>query len=205
MVPFHPATAALRVLVFCTQALGLVSSALVTAPARADEPAPAPAPTIVIGEALDLPGAPIDLAAVARRARALAPGRSALTGPALMPVDRARLSSGFGLREHPLLGGLRMHSGVDLAVPSGSPVLSTSGGQVGTAGRWGGYGLAVAVMGQGGFETRYAHLSRLNVVPGQPVRPGQLLGWSGSTGLSTGPHLHYEVRLNGRALNPLGH
>ncbi|HEY6869579.1 MAG TPA: M23 family metallopeptidase [Novosphingobium sp.] len=197
---FDLAVSGFRPLIFCIAALGAVSCGIVSASAQPGEAAA----TVSIGEALDLAGTPIDLAAVARRAQALALSRAVASGNPVMPVGPGRVSSRFGMRLHPLLGGLRMHSGVDLAVPAGSPVVSTSAGQVGTAGRWGGYGLAVAVLGQGGFETRYAHLSRLNVVPGQPVKPGQLLGWSGSTGLSTGPHLHYEMYRDGRTVNPLG-
>lgn len=128
------------------------------------------------------------------------PGSGAL--PTSMPVSARAMTSGFGLRNHPLLGGRRAHQGVDLAAPTGSPITATSDGRVGAANWNGGYGLFVSLNHGGGVETRYGHMSRLNVVPGQQVRKGDVIGYVGSTGRSTGPHLHYEVRQNGRAVNP---
>lgn len=113
------------------------------------------------------------------------------------------LSSGFGLRTHPILGTTREHRGIDLAAPAGSPILAPSPGVVSRAGWAGGYGIALFLEHGGGIETRYGHLARLNVVAGQTVRAGDVLGFVGSTGLSTGPHLHYEVRVNGHPVNPL--
>ena len=113
------------------------------------------------------------------------------------------MTSGFGLRVHPILGGWRQHSGIDLAAPFGSPIVAPSEGVVSAAGWSGGYGLMVALEHGGGLETRYGHMSRLGVVPGQHVHRGEVIGFVGSTGLSTGPHLHYEMRINGRAVNPL--
>ncbi len=115
----------------------------------------------------------------------------------------ATVTSGFGMREHPILGGLRAHRGVDLAAPMGSPILATSDGNVSMADWSGGYGLTVQLDHGGGLQTRYGHMSRLNVAPGQRVRKGDVIGYVGSTGLSTGPHLHYEVRVNGEAVNPV--
>jgi murein DD-endopeptidase MepM/ murein hydrolase activator NlpD len=106
------------------------------------------------------------------------------------------------MRRHPLLGILRAHDGVELAAPMGSPVIATADGVVSTAAWAGGYGLLVAVEHGRGRQTRYAHLSRLNVAVGQRVRHGEVIGFVGSTGRSTGPHLHYETRVNGRAINP---
>lgn len=120
-----------------------------------------------------------------------------------MPVASRAVTSGFGMRRHPLLGGLRAHAGVDLAAPAGAPVVATADGMVSTAAWSGGYGLLVAVEHGGGHQTRYAHLSRLNVAAGQRVRRGDVIGFVGSTGRSTGPHLHYETRMNGQAVNPL--
>jgi murein DD-endopeptidase MepM/ murein hydrolase activator NlpD len=111
--------------------------------------------------------------------------------------------SGFGLRTHPILGGLRNHDGIDMAAPAGSPIVAGSDGVVSAAGWKGGYGLFVAMEHGGGLQTRYAHMSRLNVVAGQSVARGQVIGYVGSTGLSTGPHLHYELRVNGTAINPV--
>jgi murein DD-endopeptidase MepM/ murein hydrolase activator NlpD len=126
------------------------------------------------------------------------------TLPNGMPVAARAMTSGFGLRAHPMLGGWRAHSGVDLAAASGSPIVATSDGTVGKANWNGGYGLFVSLEHGGGIETRYGHMSRLNVAAGQQVKKGQVIGYVGSTGRSTGPHLHYEVRRNGQAVNPAG-
>lgn len=146
---------------------------------------------------------------------ALSPPRSAIASvaalpmpgmmPSLMPVSARALTSGFGLRPHPLLGVLRTHSGVDLAASFGSPIVATSDGVVNTSGWAGGYGLLVALDHGAGLQTRYGHMSRLNVVSGQAVRKGDVIGYVGSTGMSTGPHLHYEIRVNGQAVNPAPH
>jgi murein DD-endopeptidase MepM/ murein hydrolase activator NlpD len=123
--------------------------------------------------------------------------------PSGMPVS-ARLTSGFGWRTHPILGGTRAHAGVDLAAPYGSPIVATANGVVGAAGWSGGYGLLVAISHGDGVQTRYGHMSRLAVAPGQQVSRGDVIGYVGSTGQSTGPHVHYEVRVNGAAIDPLG-
>lgn len=160
---------------------------------------------VTFGDALDLEGSMVDYAALVEANRSMATGDLSRLDLSRMPVAGSQISSNFGMRLHPLLGVVRMHSGVDLAVASGSPVRATSAGVVGEAGPRGGYGLTVDILGQPGLVTRYAHLSRLNVTTGERVSKGHLLGWSGSTGLSTGPHLHYEVRLNGRPVNPIRH
>lgn len=129
---------------------------------------------------------------------------SAVALPSQLPLNAAALTSGFGHRRHPLLGGMRVHSGIDLAAPVGTPVFATSDGTVNTAGWGGGYGLLVALDHAGAMQTRYGHLSQIAVAPGQQVRKGEIVGFVGSTGMSTGPHLHYEVRVNGRAVNPMG-
>jgi murein DD-endopeptidase MepM/ murein hydrolase activator NlpD len=123
--------------------------------------------------------------------------------PSGMPVSARTMTSSFGMRRHPMLGGHRMHSGIDLAAPTGSPIVATSDGVVSAAGWNGGLGLAVALEHGGGLQTRFGHMSQLAVVPGQQVRRGQVIGYVGSTGRSTGPHLHYEMRVNGRAVNPI--
>lgn len=125
--------------------------------------------------------------------------------PSLMPVSARAMTSGFGLRQHPILGTLRAHSGIDLAASYGSPIVATSDGMVDTANWAGGYGLLVALDHGGGLQTRYGHMSRLAVMPGQQVRKGEVIGYVGSTGRSTGPHLHYEIRVNGQAVNPASH
>ncbi|HET9630370.1 MAG TPA: M23 family metallopeptidase [Novosphingobium sp.] len=114
------------------------------------------------------------------------------------------LTSPFGARAAPLAGASRLHAGLDLAAPYGSAVVARSPGLVVAAGWAGGYGNCVVIDHGGGVQTRYGHLSRIAVRVGEHVEPGALLGAVGSTGLSTGPHLHYEVRVNGAAINPLG-
>lgn len=113
------------------------------------------------------------------------------------------MTSQFGMRLHPLAGRMRMHEGIDLAATMGTPVYATADGSISFAGASGGYGVLIQIDHGGALQTRYGHLSRLGVRVGQRVQAGQLIGWSGSTGQSTGPHLHYEVRLGGRAVNPL--
>lgn len=119
------------------------------------------------------------------------------------PVETARLSSGFGMRFHPILGYSRLHAGVDFAAPSGTPIHAVTDGTVTFAGRHGGHGNFVKLAHNGGLGTGYAHMSRIAVSPGERVRRGQVIGYVGSTGLSTGPHLHYEVYRGGTPVNPL--
>jgi murein DD-endopeptidase MepM/ murein hydrolase activator NlpD len=123
--------------------------------------------------------------------------------PSRMPVDGVRLTSDFGMRWHPVTGGRRAHKGVDLAGPIGTPVHATADGVVSRADWFSGYGLYVALEHGGDIESRYGHMSRLNVAAGQQVRKGDIIGFVGSTGRSTGPHLHYEVRIAGQAVNPI--
>lgn len=118
------------------------------------------------------------------------------------PVS-GRVTSGFGRRFHPVLGSRRMHKGVDLSAADGSPIVAAADGRVTSAGWQGGYGNLVAIAHSDGVQTRYGHMSRLAARAGDPVRRGQVIGFVGSTGLSTGPHLHFEVTHNGKAVNPL--
>ncbi len=122
------------------------------------------------------------------------------------PVDGARITSGFGARRHPILGFTRMHQGIDFGAGSGTPVLAAGDGVVVEAGRKGGYGNWVKIRHNGGWETGYAHLSRYakGLKKGQRVKQGQLVAYVGSTGMSTGPHLHYEIFNGGRRVNPVG-
>ena len=113
-----------------------------------------------------------------------------------------RLTSSFGLRRHPLLGFSRMHRGMDFGAPMGSPILAATDGTVAFAGWHGGHGKYVRLNHPGSMATGYAHMSRIVAKPGQKVRQGQVIGYVGSTGLSTGPHLHYEVFKGGQAINP---
>jgi murein DD-endopeptidase MepM/ murein hydrolase activator NlpD len=125
--------------------------------------------------------------------------RSGLLWPA-----RGALSSGFGLRRHPIFGVVRMHNGVDIAAPWGTPVRAAAPGTVLFAGWFGGYGKLVVLDHGGGVTTLYGHLSSIGVVVGQRVALGQVIGRVGSTGYSTGPHLHFEIRVDGRPVDPLG-
>lgn len=122
--------------------------------------------------------------------------------PSLRPVEQARLGSLFGNRVDPFTGHLAFHSGVDFAAPTGTQVHAAAGGRVQVTGALGGYGNRVEVAHGNGLVTRYAHLSRIFVKEGQVVTPGQLLGAVGSTGRSTGPHLHFEVLRDGQFLDP---
>lgn len=125
--------------------------------------------------------------------------------PSREPVDSIdRLSSNFGSRNDPFNGHKRMHQGVDIAGPLGTPVYATADGIVAVAEyNNGGYGNLVEIDHGNGLQTRYGHLSRLVAQPNEFVRRGQLIGLMGSTGRSTGSHLHYEVRIDGNAVNPL--
>jgi murein DD-endopeptidase MepM/ murein hydrolase activator NlpD len=118
-----------------------------------------------------------------------------------MPVA-GHITSTFGLRRHPLLGFTRMHKGLDIGAPYGSPIHAAMGGVVAFAGRNAGYGNFVKLAHGGGIGTGYGHMSRIAVHTGTRVSAGQVIGYVGSTGLSTGPHLHWEVWKNGVAVNP---
>jgi len=119
-----------------------------------------------------------------------------------LPVS-GRVTSGFGNRFHPILGYARMHQGVDLAASYGAPIAAAAPGRVVAAGWAGGYGREVIIAHGGGIQTRYGHMSRLAAAVGQTVSQGQVIGYVGSSGLSTGPHVHYEVLKNGRPVNPM--
>ena len=114
-----------------------------------------------------------------------------------------RVSSGYGNRLHPILGVYRLHAGIDIGNTHGQPVHAARGGLVITAGPWGGYGNAVVIEHGFGLSSVYAHLSTLTVRPGTFVDALDQVGHIGSTGLSTGPHLHFEIRLQGTAVDPL--
>jgi murein DD-endopeptidase MepM/ murein hydrolase activator NlpD len=123
-------------------------------------------------------------------------------GQMKMPVA-GHLTSSFGLRFHPVLGYSRMHQGIDYGAPMGSPIVAATDGTVNFAGWHGGHGNYVQIRHPGNMGTGYAHMSRIMVRQGQAVRAGQLIGYVGSTGLSTGPHLHFEVFKDNKAVNPL--
>lgn len=123
--------------------------------------------------------------------------------PTIWPVD-GTLEGGFGGRRNPFGGpGYEFHSGQDIEAPMGAPVVAGARGQVSFVGWQNGYGQLVVIDHGGGLSTRYGHLSHIDVENGQQVSRGELIGKVGSTGRSTGPHLHYEVRINDQAVNPL--
>jgi len=122
--------------------------------------------------------------------------------PSAMPLTDARLSSGYGMRNHPVLGGRRGHKGVDLAAPTGTPVYATADGFVSKADWFSSYGKYISIEHGASLQTRFAHLSDMVVSAGDKVKKGDLIGYVGSTGRSTGPHLHYEVRVDGVAVDP---
>ncbi len=126
------------------------------------------------------------------------------TGRFVFPAN-GNISSGFGNRVHPILGYSRFHAGIDFAASQGTPIYAADSGQVIFSGWYGGYGQTVIVDHGGGLSTLYAHASRVLVSEGQAVQQGQAIAAVGSTGLSTGPHLHFEVRQNGNPVNPAGY
>ena len=129
--------------------------------------------------------------------------QTAISIPSSKPVDKVSLTSNFGVRSDPFRGTRAMHAGVDIPGPIGTPIYATADGIVSRAGRIGGYGNMVEINHGKGIETRYGHMSKLLVADNARVHRGQLIGLMGSTGRSTGSHLHYEVRIDGRAVNPI--
>ena len=122
------------------------------------------------------------------------------------PVDGARISSSFGMRKHPILGYTKFHEGVDFAAPKGTPIYAAGNGKVEIAGWVRGYGNFVRLKHANGYETGYGHMSAFarGIHPGVRVHQGEVIGYVGSTGRSTGPHLHYEISIHGKKVNPLG-
>ena len=121
------------------------------------------------------------------------------------PVDGAKITSGFGMRDHPLLGYSRMHKGVDFGAPAGTPILAAGDGTIEFLGVNSGYGNFIRIRHNSTYKSAYAHMSRFatGLGVGSRVRQGQVIGYVGSTGLATGPHLHYEVLVNNEQINPL--
>ena len=119
------------------------------------------------------------------------------------PINGARLSSPFGMRKHPILGFNKMHRGTDFAAPLGTPIMASGDGIIIKAGWCGGGGNCVKIKHNTTYQTIYAHMSKFSnlAVPGSRVKQGQIIGYVGSTGMSTGPHLHYEVIVNGKKVN----
>jgi len=130
-------------------------------------------------------------------------GQSARKALMRTPIDGARLSSGFGKRKHPVLGYTKMHKGLDFAAPRGTPIYAAGDGTIEYAGRNGGYGNYVRIRHNAEYSTAYAHMKKINTKKGRRVKQGQVIGYVGTTGRSTGPHLHYEILVNKRQVNPL--
>lgn len=167
------------------------------------------------GQVAALEATEADMTAFIRQAEAAASARAAAAagnnakpppniadGEFIRPVD-ASPGSPFGNRRHPVLGYVRLHAGVDFGAPSGAAIWAANGGTVIHAGTRGGYGNTVMISHGNGITTLYAHMSSISVSNGQEVSQGQQVGRVGSTGLSTGPHLHFEVRVNGTPKNPM--
>ncbi len=134
-----------------------------------------------------------------------ADGHSAQKALMRTPIDGARLSSGFGRRKHPILGYTKMHKGVDFAAPRGTPIYAAGNGVISYAGRKGGYGNYIRIRHNATYSTAYAHMKgfRRGIHKGARVNQGDVIGYVGTTGRSTGPHLHYEILKNNRQANPL--
>jgi murein DD-endopeptidase MepM/ murein hydrolase activator NlpD len=132
-------------------------------------------------------------------------GKSAKKFLVRKPVVEAVMRSGFGLRRHPILGYTKMHTGVDWATPTGTPIFAAGNGVVEKAGWESGYGKFVLLRHNNGYETAYGHMTAFarGIEEGTRVRQGQVIGFVGSTGLSTGAHVHYEIRINGRFVDPM--
>jgi murein DD-endopeptidase MepM/ murein hydrolase activator NlpD len=132
-------------------------------------------------------------------------GKSAKKFLVRKPVNNAIMRSGFGGRRHPILGYVKMHTGVDWATPYGTPIFASGNGVVEKAGWEGGYGKYVRLKHNNGYETAYGHMSAFakGMEPGKRVRQGQVIGFVGSTGMSTGAHVHYEILVNGRFVDPM--
>jgi murein DD-endopeptidase MepM/ murein hydrolase activator NlpD len=133
-----------------------------------------------------------------------ASGKTAKRKLRATPINGARLSSSYGRRKHPILGYRKMHAGVDFAAPSGTPILAAGSGVVERANRYGSFGNYIRIRHTDGYKTAYAHLKGFarGIKKGARVNQDQVIGYVGTTGRSTGPHLHYEVHLNGKKINP---
>lgn len=202
MVKFSVAAAAIAALTFCFSPI---------APANAAEPAAAHAPASggpLI--AVSSEEATADLRAdqqfkslfqTWKKLDSRQQGTIAI--PSVLPVQNLHFSSNFGIRSDPFRGSAAMHAGVDIPGPMGTPIYATADGIVDHADRLGGYGNMIEINHGKGIATRYGHLSKILVANGAHVARGQLIALMGSTGRSTGCHLHYEVRMDGHAVNPV--
>ena len=197
-------------MIFSRAGLAALFLTLTGTPAIAAEPGVAAASAVTPAAAAAVETRAADAAAADGQTRALfqtwkkldsnvTPG---IAIPSVQPVTSLKFTSNFGIRSDPFMGTARMHAGVDIPGPVGTPVYATADGTVAHAERMGGYGNMVELDHGKGLATRYGHLSKLLVEPGAHVTRGQLIALMGSTGRSTGPHLHYEVRIDGHAVNP---
>jgi len=130
-------------------------------------------------------------------------GKGVISIPSIKPISTFTFTSAFGVRSDPFHGYAAMHAGIDLASPTGTPIYATADGMVDRADWFGGYGNMVDIDHGKGIATRYGHMSRIVAHAGDRVKRGDLIGYVGSTGRSTGSHLHYEVRIDGHAVNPI--
>ncbi|WP_188657037.1 M23 family metallopeptidase [Sphingomonas metalli] len=188
-------------------------AALMSGQAQAAPAAPETAPVAEGGEYIPVPGAEAtaDLNADQKFKTLFQTwksfdgglGRGAIAIPSVQPVADLKFTSNFGIRSDPFRGTAAMHAGVDIPGPVGTPIYATADGIVANSSWRGGYGNLVEINHGKGIATRYGHLSKLLVAEGARVHRGQLIALMGSTGRSTGPHLHYEVRIDGHAVNPL--
>jgi murein DD-endopeptidase MepM/ murein hydrolase activator NlpD len=204
---------------FACAALGLGMMAVQPATAKEEE---APSPVIIIAPATpaDTGGAGGPFVDAKTRIAALGGGDSqyrsafstwsemdrgeaAVSIPTLKPIENMRLSSDFGTRSDPFSGRRARHNGIDIPAPRGTPIYATADGVVGRAKWVSGYGNYVEIEHGANIQTRYGHMSGYAVVSGQKVKKGDIVGYVGSTGRSTGNHLHYEVRINGIPVNPM--
>lgn len=161
--------------------------------------------TVTLGQLLGRPVTPGASAEAVRGAPAVAGSAASAEAGSSTGAHRpvvGRVSSEFGMRTHPVTGVRKSHTGIDFAAPTGTPIEAAAAGTVTFAGVRGGYGNLVIVDHGDGTETRYAHQHRIDVGVGQQVQRGQQLGTVGSTGMSTGPHLHFEVRRDGTPIDP---
>lgn len=127
--------------------------------------------------------------------------------PAIQPIEKGqgRIVSGYGMRYHPILKYRRMHWGIDITAPSGTPIYATADGTISFNGRMGGLGKTCKINHGYGYETQYGHMKTITVRKGQKVKRGEIIGYVGNTGLSEAPHVHYEVIYNGKKVNPVNY
>jgi murein DD-endopeptidase MepM/ murein hydrolase activator NlpD len=203
-----PPPAAARIAAPAAARATLVSPAprLPAGPVAVAARAPSPVPPSTRASSLLAQLPELALRTVGPSLRPAPAGAATASGAALVldwPVEPVAVTSGFGRRNHPVTGRVRRHLGLDLAASEGQVVSTAGRGRVVRAGWRRGYGLQVEVVHPGGVHTRYGHLSRVLVEKGALLEPGDLVGLAGNTGLSTGPHLHFELWREGRAQDPL--